>query len=71
MGIIGYRIQVGKISPILPDAENTEELIDDILSDTIDVGNAIGDDPKYKGISNVIDDAVHMLNKSKYLSTML
>lgn len=68
MGIIGYRIKVGTIIPKLPKATELKALINEIVNDTICVKQNIEEFPVWTGICNILDECVHMLNKSQYLS---
>lgn len=68
MGIVGYRIQVGAVVPKLPKATEIKALIDEILSCSLALKNKLENLPVWTGIVNLIDDCIHMLNKSKYLA---
>ena len=70
MGLVGYRIQVGAVVPRLPKATEIKALIDEIINDSLFLKNKIESLPKWTGIVNLIDDCVHMLNKSKYLADL-
>lgn len=70
MGLIGYRIQVGAVIPKLPKSSEIKALIDEIINDSIVLKNNIDGLPKWTGIANLIDDCIHTLNKSKYLSDL-
>lgn len=68
MGIIGYRIKVGTVIPKLPKSTELKALINEIVNDTIFVKASIEAVPVWTGIVNILDECIHMLNKSQYLS---
>jgi len=68
MGIIGYRIKVGTIVPKLPKSTELKTLISEIINDTMGVRKAIENMPLYFGIVSLMDECIHMLNKSQYLA---
>lgn len=70
MGLIGYRIQPGTLIPKLPKTSEIKALIDEIVNDSLSLKNNIDGLPKWTGIVNLIDDCIHMLNKSKYLADL-
>jgi hypothetical protein len=68
MGLVGYRIQVGAVVPKLPKATEIKALIDEVINDSLVLKSKIENLPAWTGMVNLIDDCVHMLNKSKYLA---
>lgn len=70
MGVVGYRIKVGQLVPFMPKSSALEPCLDETLTWCKTVKECISDDSSYDGIVNEIDDLIHFLRKSKFLSTM-
>lgn len=69
MGFCGFRIKVGEVVPNIPSASELGAVISELTEKTIELEASIEGDKKFNGIINVLDDLIHYLNKSDYLST--
>jgi len=71
MGVIGIRLTPGSVTPVAIDCDDVVCLSNELISSMNGVKKLIStEDDKYCGISNVLDDMTHYLNKCKYLATM-
>lgn len=70
MGILGVRIKVGDINAEIPDKKSTVDILDNLADSTLVMRASLEDDVRYSGIISLIDDFLHVLNKSKYLETL-
>ena len=70
MGIIGYRIQVGTVIPKLPKSTEIKALLNEMTNDALLLKKYIGALPLWSGITSLIDECIHLLNKSKYLAEL-
>jgi len=70
MGICNFRIKVGQVVPIMPESKTTEDLLRELVAKATGLKTCIGNDVRFTGIENIVDDLLHYLNKSKYLETM-
>ena len=72
MGIIGYRIKVGQLIPLMPKSTTTSGCIEETLQWCREVKRLLSSEggESYDGIVNILDDIHHYLKKAKYLSTM-
>lgn len=70
MGILGVRIKVGDINAEIPDKKSTLDILDNLTDSTLVMRASLEDDVRYLGTISLIDDFLHILNKSKYLETL-
>lgn len=69
MGILGFRIKVGSIIPVIPEVSDLKSLLTSLISDTLTLRACVEDDKNFAGIVSILDDIEHDINKSKYLET--
>lgn len=70
MGKLKTRFGIGTLKAMLPHAENTEDMIKELETDTINLKKAIGDNIEYNGLQNILDDMLESINSYAYLRTL-
>ena len=70
MGVLGIRIKVGQVVPILPEANELKPLLDAALEDAVDLKTKVEDNDLFSGLTNILDDCIQELSKGKYLETL-
>lgn len=70
MGKLKTRFGIGSLKAMLPRAENTEDMIKELETDTINLKKEVGDSNEYSGIQNILDDMIESINKYSYLRTL-
>lgn len=70
MGVLGIRIKVGQVVPILPDANELRSLLDVALENAVDLKTKVEDNKLFSGLTNILDDCIQELSKGKYLETL-
>lgn len=70
MGRFNTRYGIGTLKAMLPHAENTEKMINELEDDILKLKKEIGDEPKYAGLHNILDDMMENVNTYNYLRTL-
>lgn len=70
MGCLDVRFGIGDLKPMVPNSKDLSSLIKELEKDLIEFKDKIGDDKKYAGIQNVLDDFMEAICKWKYLKTL-
>lgn len=70
MGCLNTRFGIGDLKTLMPSAKNTTDLITELFSDVNDFKKKIGEESKYAGIQNILDDMAETINKWNYLRTL-
>lgn len=69
MGCLNIRYGIGDLKTMLPSSKNTTELLSELANDIITLKKEIGDDVKYSGLHNILDDYMSKVNAWNYLRT--
>lgn len=70
MGALDVRYGVGDLKTMLPSSSSLKDLLNEMQEDMIEFREEVGEDTKYCGIINIIDDIFTDINKWKYLATL-
>lgn len=70
MGLFGFRIGVGKLKTLLPQAEVLNSLLNEMKDDVLELKEEIEEDVKNSGLINILDEFLENINKWKYLETL-
>lgn len=70
MGKLRTRFGIGSLKAMLPHAENTENMIKELETDTIKLKDDIGDKTEYAGLQNILDEMLEAINTYEYLRTL-
>lgn len=68
MGIEGKHFQIGKLLPMLPNAETLPSLLKEFEKDILKMKKSVNDTTE-SGLSNILDDMMQCVNKYKYRAT--
>lgn len=69
MGCSNIRFGINDLKTMIPDSKNLKNVLDELKSDIISLKNEIGENKKYNGIHNVLDDFIEDVDKWQYLET--
>ena len=70
MGALSTKIDVGELKTLLPNAKDLSGLLAELENDLFDFKGKLGDDRKFNGLQNILDDFSEDINKWKYLETL-
>lgn len=68
MGITGEHFQIGKLLPMLPNANALQSVLKEFEKDILDMKKSINDTTE-SGLSNILDEMMEIVNKYKYRAT--
>jgi len=68
MGIEGKHFQIGKLLPMLPNAETLVSLLKEFEKDILNMKKRLNDTTE-SGLSNILDEMMQLVNKYKYRAT--
>ena len=68
MGITGEHFQIGKLLPMLPNAEELPSVLKEFEKDILDMKKNVNDTTE-SGLSNILDEMMQIVNKYKYRAT--
>ena len=68
MGMEGKKFQIGKLLPMLPNAKNLSDMLDELVQDILEMKEKLNG-KKDGGLFNVLDDLHELCNKYKYRAT--
>ena len=70
-GIIGFRIKVGSLKPVMPESNNIKDLLNELYKNVSDLYDILSarQNKLFNGIINILDDMIHTINTFAYLST--
>jgi len=64
-------IEVGDLNPVLPEAKNFIELLEDVRGMLVNIKKEAKDSLMWSGIINIVDDFFATINKYIYLSNIV
>ena len=70
MGVCGFRIKVGGVCPVMPNSVDLIDVLEEFYIKTIELMQCVGNDNKFVGIKNTLEDMCRYIGQSKYLATM-
>lgn len=69
-GLLGVRIKVGSVVPIMPSYTVAEDGYKAILNDILTYRASVDEVPGFEGVLGTLDNTINDLNKFAYLDTM-
>lgn len=69
-GLTNQRIGVGELIPIRSECEGPLELVDSMLSDTLNFYEGVPDTIEYAGFRSVLEDMIAKVQKYRYLFSL-
>lgn len=70
MGVLGERFGVGEIKSLIPESTQLSQLLNELEKDVLKMKQTIGDEPRFDGIANILDDILESVDSWKYLVTL-
>ena len=68
MGIEGKHFPIGKLLPMLPNAETLPAVLKELEKDVLDMKSKCNDTTE-SGLRNILDEMMQCVNKYKYRAT--
>lgn len=69
MGCLNMRFGINDLKTLIPDSKNLKSVLSELKNDIISLRDEMGDDNKYNGLNNIIDDFIEDVDKWQYLET--
>ena len=69
MGVCGFKVKVGQIVPIIPEASEHDDIIDYLSMQTLGIIKVLINDYRFLGVTHKLEDLYFELNKFRYLAT--
>ncbi len=70
MGRLNIRFGVGDLTTLMPDAKTLDTLLKELEGDILKFKEQIGDEPKYSGMHNILDEFMEKVYSWNYLRTL-
>ena len=70
MGRLNTRFGVGDLKTLMPDAKTLDSMLKELETDVVKFKETIGDETKYSGMHNILDELMEDICKWNYLRTL-
>lgn len=70
MGNLGTRYGIGDLKTLMPDAKTLDSMLKELKKDILTLKEKMGDDEKYSGIRNILDEFTEKVDSWNYLRTL-
>ncbi len=70
MGRLNMRFNIKELKTMMPEASNLEGMLSELEADIVKLKDEIGDDSKYAGMHNILDEFLEKVYSWNYLRTL-
>ena len=68
MGLYGEKVKIGDLKPLLPNAEDLKQMLQELLGETVEMKKKLSKDNE-AGLCNILDDIIASAYKFMYRTT--